>query len=421
MWNKEHRLFLAGDALITKPWSHINNPLFLKIIEEMRNADTSIINLETLIHNFRGYAQADSGGAYMASPPEIATELKWAGVDMVSHANNHAFDYGSEGIIETHENANAAGIIVAGTGNDLQSARAAQYFTNNGTTVALVSMASTFIPYGAASLARPDLHGRPGLNPLALNSDKTVTVTREQARRLGYIAKLLGRCPGKYLYEEFQVRGIIFRVGEKNSLEWRLRVKQSDLIGNLCSIEKAASNADLTVVAIHAHQQGRWLRQFSYEALDKGADIIFVHGPHRVLGIELYRGKPIFYCMGDFVYQTDQISLLPTEAYKRVDLDELASVEEFHGDGKRSSMQRTRSVYEAFAATLDYASGKLNQIRLLPVDLQFDAKYQIRGRPQYADSKIGRSIIDQVVNLSSMFGTQVKYHPESNQAVIEIR
>ena len=40
-------------------------------------------NLGTVIHEFKGYAQRDSGGTYMASPPLIAAELKWAGFDML--------------------------------------------------------------------------------------------------------------------------------------------------------------------------------------------------------------------------------------------------------------------------------------------------------------------------------------------------
>ena len=96
-------LFLAGDALIVEPWSQIDDPTFLRLVAEMRAADVAIVNLETVIHDFKGYAQADSGGTYMASPPSIAGELAWAGVDMVSSANNHAFDYGTEGILETLE------------------------------------------------------------------------------------------------------------------------------------------------------------------------------------------------------------------------------------------------------------------------------------------------------------------------------
>lgn len=96
----------------------------------------------------------------MASPPEIARELKWAGFDMLAHANNHAFDYGVTGILETIEHIEQEGLIIAGSGKDLQSARAPRYFKCTACTVGLVAMASDFVSYGRASYKRADLHGR---------------------------------------------------------------------------------------------------------------------------------------------------------------------------------------------------------------------------------------------------------------------
>ena len=140
---------------MTQPWAHIQDAEFERLIGEMRAAGATIVNLETVIHEFKGYAQAHSGGTYMASPPEIANELAWAGINMVSHANNHTFDYGSTGIIETHEHVNAAGIILSGSGTDLQEARAPRYLECSGGTVGMVSMASSFTPYGKASCPGP--------------------------------------------------------------------------------------------------------------------------------------------------------------------------------------------------------------------------------------------------------------------------
>ena len=112
---REISLLLAGDMLITRPWSHVRDTDFLGLIDEIRGADVAIVNLETVIHEFKGHAQADSGGTYMASPPRIAAELKWAGFDMLAHANNHAFDYGAVGILETAEHAEREGLIIAGS------------------------------------------------------------------------------------------------------------------------------------------------------------------------------------------------------------------------------------------------------------------------------------------------------------------
>ena len=149
--SREISLLLAGDALLTRPWSHVRDADFLGLIEEIRDADVAIANLETVIHEFKGHAQADFGGTYMASPPHIAAELKWAGFDMLAHANNHAFDYGASGILETFEHARCEGLIVAGSGPDLQRARAPRYLQCDGGRVALVAMAVDFVSYGKAS------------------------------------------------------------------------------------------------------------------------------------------------------------------------------------------------------------------------------------------------------------------------------
>jgi poly-gamma-glutamate synthesis protein (capsule biosynthesis protein) len=113
---RELSLFLAGDALITRPWSHLHDADFLSLIDTIRGADVAIANLETVIHEFKGHAQADSGGTYTTSSPQIAAELKWAGFDMLAHANNHTFDYGASGVLETIAHVEGEGLIIAGSG-----------------------------------------------------------------------------------------------------------------------------------------------------------------------------------------------------------------------------------------------------------------------------------------------------------------
>ena len=137
--------------------------------------------------------------------------IKWAGIDMLSCANNHAFDYGSTGILETIENAEAAGLIVAGIGANLQAARQAAFLGCPGGTVAMVSMAATFIPYGRASQPRSDMRGRPGLNPLALTKRGLTTITPAMARRLDRFHDLVPSLWG------FAVLPFVFRAESNRS------------------------------------------------------------------------------------------------------------------------------------------------------------------------------------------------------------
>jgi poly-gamma-glutamate capsule biosynthesis protein CapA/YwtB (metallophosphatase superfamily) len=418
-------LLLAGDALITRPWSQETDPGFLGLVETIRAADVAIANLETVIHDFKGYAQADSGGIHMHSPREIARELKWAGFDILAHANNHAFDYGSTAVLETLEHVESAGLVVAGSGKDLQEARAPRYFDCAGGRIALVAMASTFIPYGKASRSRPDLHGRPGLNPLTLLDVRwTLVVPRPVATLLRAVGRRIRRgfkdvdaAAFELGIQQLRVR---FEAGRPRFFRGR-RPLLGDQNANLDAIAEAARNADVVVASIHAHIQGRWLRSFAAEAIDRGAEVVLVHGPHQVHGIELLRGKPIFYSLGDFVYETAYIAKFPSESYDRAGLDDKAGPGELLAATRRSLDRggAQRGTFEGTVATLLVCDGRIERIRLHPVDLQFDAGEARRGRPRLADAALGRKIIEAVAGQSKRFGTEVRYDAAKNVGEIE--
>jgi len=420
----EFSLLLAGDALTTRPWSHVEDLAFMRLIGEIRAADVSIANLETVIHEFKGYAQRDSGGTYMASPPAIAAELKWAGFDMLAHANNHAFDYGSSAILETLHHTREAGLLVAGSGADLQEARSPRYFHCKGTVVAIVAMASTFIPYGVASRSRPDMHGRPGINPLTLTRKKrAIIVPPRAADRLREFGRLIGRHPAKLKGRSFTV-GARFHVGEGFGVETERQLSsEGDREGNLAAIAEAAARSDFVVASIHAHSQGRWLREFAGDAIEKGADIVFVHGPHEVRAVELRNGKPIFYSMGDFAFEIESVARLPAEAYERRGLNDAATPADVLAWDRRHQQSQLRDpkVFEGFVAVLSVVEKRVRQIRLLPIDLQFDGVDHERGRPQLAKPQMGKRIVEAVAKLSEPYGTKIHYDEAKNCGVVEIR
>lgn len=409
-------IFLAGDALITEPWSQIDDPAFAALVAEMRSADVTVVNLETVIHEYKGFAQPECGGTYMASPPAIAAELKWAGVDMVASANNHAFDYGSAGVLETLEHVEAAGLVLAGTGRNLQAARAPAFFGSAGTT-GLVSMASTFVPYGRASPSRNDMHGRPGVNPLRLTRRVAGTIPVSVANRL------FGRNKRRLVRGSIvRFLGLRFLVADQARLDlFRRAVFPVDLDANLEAIANAAGRADVTIASIHAHRQDSWLPGFARRAIEHGADVVFVQGPHEVRAIEFHAGKPIFYSLGDFVYQPHRITRFPSEMYDMHGLGSDATVTDLWPVWERGmGLSSKRKTFEAVAAVLDFGSGGLERIRLLPLDLQFGASPDIRGRPRRADAVLGRKIIDDVAALSRKRGTTIRYDAERNEGIVEM-
>lgn len=411
------QLFLSGDALITQPWSDVADPEFAAIIHEMRGADATIINLETVIHEFKGPAQADCGGFYMASPPQIAGELKWAGVDMVAHANNHTFDYGSIGILETLEHVDDAGLILAGSGKDLQEARKSRMMKVAGQKVALVAMTTDFFKYGAASRSRPDMAGRPGLNPLALRKDKVIIITPVIARFFRKCARLLGRREKKFLQPKFSCKGVNFRVEDRIGFVFGFRVDEGHRDANLAVVREASESADCTVVSIHAHSQGSWLTRFAHEAIAQGANVVFIHGPHEVRGIEIRDGRPIFYCLGDFVFQLEQIKRHPVEAYEYIGLGDDANYKDINA---RYSESKKRRAYEGAAAILKMRDGSVCSIELLPLDLRFDAPFDIIGRPRLGDPEFSKRIVGEIAKCSKTYNTIITYDPETNRGIVKV-
>ena len=241
----ELTLFLAGDAIITQPWSGDTEPSFQALIDTIRATDVALVNLEEVLHDFEGYAQADGGGVHLAARPAMAHELAWAGIDMVSGANNHTFDYGSTGVLDTLDSVAAAGLVIAGSGPDLQAARAPAYLTRPDGTVALVSTASTFVPYGKASRSRPDMHGRPGLNPMT--TVKQLEVPSLVAQAIWSACRLAGLHRQRLDDDAFTVLGLRIQGHEGLGLRRGDWIDPRDLEENLASVRAASAAADLVV------------------------------------------------------------------------------------------------------------------------------------------------------------------------------
>jgi len=258
-------------------------------------------------------------------------------------------------------------------------------------------MASSFVPYGAASRSRPDMHGRPGINPLTLTRKKrAIVVPPRAADRLRAFGRLIGRHSAKLQGRSFTV-GVRFRVGERFGVETERQLSsEGDREANLTAIAEAAERADLVIASIHAHDQGRWLREFAGDAIKRGAGIVFVHGPHQIGAIELRDSKPIFYSMGDFAFEIESVTRLPAEAYERRGLDDAATpLDVLAWDQQREQSQlRDPKVFEGFVAVLSVVGKRVQQIRLLPVDLQFGASDHQRGRPQLAVPQMGKRIVE---------------------------
>ena len=176
-------LVTVGDCIISRPLLQYaaNDEGFRKVMEILKRADVTYGNMETSIldiRHFTGYPYPGPEDVTLVAAPEVAKDLAQMGFDLVSRANNHALDWGVEGMRETSHWLEGAGIAYAGAGENLGLAQAAGYFEGAKGRIGLVSMASTFRPGTEALPAMAAAPARPGINALTLK--KSVVVSPEQ-------------------------------------------------------------------------------------------------------------------------------------------------------------------------------------------------------------------------------------------------
>ena len=99
----------TGDSMIARPLAPFREANFLALVELLRGADAAFTNLEMQVHRFEPPPAASSGGIWTAADPDLLDDLQWAGITMVSCANNHCFDYGEGGVDDHSEKPGAVG------------------------------------------------------------------------------------------------------------------------------------------------------------------------------------------------------------------------------------------------------------------------------------------------------------------------
>jgi poly-gamma-glutamate synthesis protein (capsule biosynthesis protein) len=165
-----------------------------------------------------------------------------AGVEVANLANNHGYDQGPEGILDSVRNLRRAGIVPVGAGADEEEADAPAYVEVQGWRIAIVGVGEVLDPLDQVAVG-----DRPGTS-----------------------------------------------VGH-------------DFPRALRAIREADANADLVLVTIHwgvelDTQPRDYQIDEARQMIDAGADAIFGHHAHRLQPMDTYRGRPIFYGLGNFVW-----------------------------------------------------------------------------------------------------------------------
>jgi poly-gamma-glutamate capsule biosynthesis protein CapA/YwtB (metallophosphatase superfamily) len=174
--------------------------------------------------------------------PRRVRVLAESGFDIVSLANNHTWDYGRDCLLQTVQNVRKTGVNAVGAGAN-----------------------------------RAEAH--------------RLVILRRKGLKIGFLA-YLGLLPPL--------------VAESPTLP---SVAMASVDGIKADVQKAKSQVDVLIVSLHAGEEGSQTitprqRSFAHAAVDAGAHLVIGHHPHVVQKSELYKGKPIFYSLGNFVFST---------------------------------------------------------------------------------------------------------------------
>jgi poly-gamma-glutamate synthesis protein (capsule biosynthesis protein) len=245
---KDHvTLLAAGDACFGRLLGQeiLKNPSFDPFESSARlfqTADIRFVNLESQLSDQKGETQSPTQKLVFTGPPGGADALARGHVDIVSAANNHMWDYGKPAFLETLDNLERAGVKYAGAGRTRDKAYAPEIVESGGLRVAFVAFTG------------------------------------------------------------------IWNQGELRFHEAKDHVAEASREAVTQGVKAARARADVDFVVVSYHGGEEYVSaplqlaiDLHHAAIDAGADAVIGHHPHVAQGIEIYRGKPIFYSLGNYL------------------------------------------------------------------------------------------------------------------------
>ncbi|PEP63510.1 CapA family protein [Bacillus pseudomycoides] len=415
--------FIAtGDSFITRKLPNENEG-FKTLSTLIKKADIRLTNLEVTIHNNEATPSAQSGGTWAMAPSNVLEDLKKYGFNLVSWANNHTLDYLYDGLECTKKYLEHYNFVHAGAGMNLAEADEPKYLETFNGRVALISVCSTFKPFNIAGDQRRDMKGRPGINPLRYDTIHTLS-----SEKILFLKEIANSLKINSVYELGVKQGVLNPLPQnmclfspflkfKEDIEEKIITEphKKDMERILKRISEAKRQADYVIVSMHGHemkeddkeQPADFLKIFAHKCIDGGADAIVGHGPHVLRGIEIYQNKPIFYSLGDFIFQNDTPSHFPQDFFERYGMgfdDNVADVLDKRSYNGLKGLGTVKEAYESVLPFWKVENGNLVELSLYPIELGFELPRYRSGWPRITDNE---NILKRLKELSKPFETEI--------------
>ena len=221
------------------------------------------------------------------------------------------------------------------------------------------------------------------------------------------------------------VEGVQFSQGNADHIETKCNVE--DLQALCDEIRTAARTAQLVLASLHCHEGllGGWntsepadfIRDATHALIDAGAHAVLGHGSHCLRGIEIYKGCPIVYSLGNFMFELDSLESLPHEVLAQQGLPGNSSPRAFMDhlspigmDGKRGGMLGHSTLWESVIAHATFEGGRCKQMMFEPIALRSARADDLGelGSPRAPTEEQAAKTLDDLVRLSRKFGSHIE-------------
>ena len=415
------RFTAAGDALIQQRIPETYEG-FEKIRAFIERGDARFFNLETTL-NEEGecFASQFSGGTYVRTVPQAFGDMLSYGFNMTTFNNNHAMDFSYDGLLRTKDVIDEYDVVQSGVGRNLDEASAPHYLDTPNGRAALIAVSTSFDPSMMAGKQSRRVPGRPGVN--GLRHDRTVVLPKKDfdaVCRIGDSVNIQAslKASQKQGYaaatEEgiYQFDSVRFACGKK--AEIKTSVNEEDMQRIEKAIYEAQLQADHILVTVHSHQNPGniedvpgFLEDFAHRCIDAGAHAVIGHGPHLLRPIEIYKERPIFYSLGDFILQLYSVALAPEDFYMKQHLTSDATVHELLKKRSRDfkfGLMEDIKMRQTVVPYWEMEDGRLTKLELLPLELGLHGNRALQGLPVHVAEP---AFFERLAKMSEPYGTKM--------------
>jgi len=347
----------VGDVIIDrdKPES-----IFWNVEDTLRSADIAYANCEQPLSD-KGTPNPKQ--AVYSSPKNLDGFLA-AGFDVVSLANNHALDWGLEALVDTMNRLNAAGLPYVGAGKNISEAQQPVILERKGTKVGFLSYSCVHMDGYEAT------NDRPGLAPIRVWTiyDKVDYQPATPPRIVSFPYK-------------------------------------EDMEALTENIKKLKAQVDIVVLCMHWGQHlvpaviPMYCIELGHAAIDAGVDIILGTHTHILKGIEIYKGKPIFYSTANFALE------LGTHMRDR---KHVGSLNDFYKITDETERRNT------LIAKFIIKDGKIDRISYIPCYINEKSEPVIQKR---SDS-LGQQVFDYIDRISVSENLPVHFAWDGDEVLV---